>query len=183
MGFEAKFLCDKCKRNGKYNPGTRRSFCDTCYYGSHFDDTATTTEVKEMLNKIYGVRSREVDSIPEIDIKFKNGISVDLTTPKKHRDGRDAFVYSIDELSFQNTPTLRISPLLAPNIRPEFISKVVFNDPATIVFWADGTKTVVKAVDEPFDKEKGLAMAICKKIFGNKGNYFNVIKEWTEKED
>ena len=56
--------------------------------------------------------------------------------------------------------------------------KVIFNDPATIVFWKDGTKTVVKAVYEPFDKEKGLAMAIAKKALGNEGKYFNVFKKF-----
>ena len=61
------------------------------------------------------------------------------------------------------------------------INKVVFNDPATIVMWSDGTKTVVKAQDEDFDPEKGLAMAISKKALGNKGNYCNEIKKWTEK--
>lgn len=60
------------------------------------------------------------------------------------------------------------------------IKNVIFNDPATIVFWMDGTKTIVKAVNEEFDPEKGLAMAIAKKAFGNKGNYFNLIKRWTE---
>ena len=59
------------------------------------------------------------------------------------------------------------------------IKKVIFNDPATIVFWMDNTKTVVKAENEDFDPEKGLAMAIAKKAFGNKGNYFNEIKKWT----
>ena len=60
------------------------------------------------------------------------------------------------------------------------IKKVIFNDPATIVFWSDGTKTVVKCHDEVFDPEKGLAMAISKKALGNQGNYFNVFKKWTE---
>lgn len=61
------------------------------------------------------------------------------------------------------------------------IEKVIFNPPATIVLWNDGTKTLVKAQDdEPFDPEKGLAMAIAKKYLGNKGNYFNQIKKWTE---
>ena len=47
------------------------------------------------------------------------------------------------------------------------IREVIFNDPATIVFWLDGTKTIVKKVDdEPWDPEKGLAMAIIKKYFG-----------------
>lgn len=71
-------------------------------------------------------------------------------------------------------------------IVPEILD-VVFNGPATIIFWADGTKTVVKAIYDEFDPEKGLAMAIAKKALGNKGNYFNVIKRWTdeylEKED
>lgn len=61
--------------------------------------------------------------------------------------------------------------------------KVIFNDPATIVFWKDGTKTVVKAVYEPFDKEKGLAMAIAKKALGNEGKYFNVFKKFISESD
>jgi hypothetical protein len=60
-----------------------------------------------------------------------------------------------------------------------FIDKVVFNDPATIVFWKDGSKTIVKCSEnESFDPEKGLAMAIAKKAFGNQGNYYNQIKKW-----
>jgi hypothetical protein len=66
------------------------------------------------------------------------------------------------------------------NLLPK-IKDVIFNDPATIVYWADGTKTVVKAENELFDPEKGLAMAIAKKALGNKGNYFNTIKKWVEK--
>lgn len=63
--------------------------------------------------------------------------------------------------------------------RKEDIEKVIFNDPATIVYWKDGTKTVVKCQnDDKFDKEKGLAMAIVKKLFGNKGNYNKVFKKY-----
>ena len=59
------------------------------------------------------------------------------------------------------------------------ITKVIFNDPATIVFWLDGTKTVVKCDDkERYDPEKGLAMAISKKALGNQGNYYNEFKRW-----
>ena len=59
------------------------------------------------------------------------------------------------------------------------IKNVIFNLPATIVFWADGTKTVVKAHGEEFDPEKGLAMAISKKALGT--GYYPEIKKWTEK--
>lgn len=61
------------------------------------------------------------------------------------------------------------------------IKDVIFNPPATVVLWKDGTKTVVKCQDgDEFSKEKGLAMAICKKAFGNKGRYNEVFKKWCE---
>ena len=59
------------------------------------------------------------------------------------------------------------------------IRDVIFSDPATVVFWDDNTKTVVKTRGgEKYDKEKGLAMAIIKKITGNAGNYYEIFKEW-----
>lgn len=64
------------------------------------------------------------------------------------------------------------------------IKNVIFNDPATIVFWEDGTKTVVKCQDgDEFDPEKGLAMTIVKKAYGNKGSYCNKLKKWLSKEE
>lgn len=64
----------------------------------------------------------------------------------------------------------------------EFIKNVVFNDPATIVEWKDGTKTVVQVRDgEKFDPEKGLAMAIAKKAMGNKRDYYHVFKHYLKK--
>lgn len=65
--------------------------------------------------------------------------------------------------------------------RKHEIKKVIFNEPATIVFWADGTKTVVKcSKDDEFDPEKGLAMAIAKKFFGNENGYSKNIKKWVD---
>lgn len=59
------------------------------------------------------------------------------------------------------------------------IKQVIFNDPATVVVWWDDTKTVVKCQKgDTFDKEKGLAMAICKRLFGNESNYNNIINKW-----
>ena len=63
------------------------------------------------------------------------------------------------------------------------IEDVKFNGPATIVFWVDGTKTVVKCQEgDTFDPEKGLTMAICKKLYGNKGSYCNKLKKWLPEE-
>lgn len=61
------------------------------------------------------------------------------------------------------------------------IKNVIFNPPATIVMWTDGTKTVVKCredLGEKYDAEKGLSMAIVKKSLGNTGKYYNIFKKW-----
>ncbi len=45
------------------------------------------------------------------------------------------------------------------------VKRVIINKPATIILWEDGSKTVVKcASDEPFDAEKGIAMAYIKHV-------------------
>lgn len=70
--------------------------------------------------------------------------------------------------------------------KPLTIENVIFNPPATIVFWSDKTKTIVKAdYDyESYDPEKGLAMAITKKLMGdNKGKYYELFKHWRKKWD
>lgn len=59
------------------------------------------------------------------------------------------------------------------------IDKVIFNGPATVVFWKDGVRTVVKCGDgETFDPEKGLAMACTKRLFGNTGKFNDTIHRW-----
>lgn len=63
------------------------------------------------------------------------------------------------------------------------IDRVVFSAPATIVFWKDKTKTVVKCQNgEPYDPEKGLAMAFIKKFCGNKGGYYEMFKTFVSEE-
>ena len=68
------------------------------------------------------------------------------------------------------------------------IENVIFNGPATIVFWSDKTKTVIKcsSEEERFDEEKGLAMAILKKIWevsGMEGSYYRqIFKKWIKEE-
>ena len=62
------------------------------------------------------------------------------------------------------------------------IKKVIFNEPATIILWTDGSKTIVKcAEDEVFDAEKGFAMAVCKKLFGS--DFKKVFKEFVPEEN
>lgn len=64
------------------------------------------------------------------------------------------------------------------------IKNVIFHDPATIVYWMDGSKTVVKCQSgDIFDPEKGLAMAIAKRVYGDNGRYCELFKKWIPDSD
>ncbi|MBR5299044.1 MAG: hypothetical protein IKU36_02205 [Bacteroidales bacterium] len=71
-------------------------------------------------------------------------------------------------------------PLPAP--QKASIHKIVFNGPATIVFWTDGTKTIVRYNDKTEtidDREKAVFAACAKKILGTNAtgsNYLDRIK-------
>lgn len=60
------------------------------------------------------------------------------------------------------------------------ITKVIYNPPATIIFWTDKTKTVVKCCENDiYDPEKGFAMAVIKKLCGNDSALFHkLFKTW-----
>ena len=89
---------------------------------------------------------------------------------KTHDDSIDALMYCKADI----ISTYRLVQMFGKTS----IKDVIFNNPATIVLWADGTKTVVKAENEEFDPEKGLAMAITKKALGNGYDYYDTFKKY-----
>lgn len=94
----------------------------------------------------------------------------------------DCVNWRADGVSISQNDPCSVSRIQKERITNAVIKNVIFNPPATIVFWTDGTKTVVKTQNgEEFDPEKGLTMAYFKKMHGNKGHYFEEIKKWTEK--
>lgn len=66
-------------------------------------------------------------------------------------------------------------------------NRVIFNNNATTILWSDGTKTTVKAHGEVVDHEKGLAMAVAKRVFmdadGHWKNKFNKILKEAEHDE
>lgn len=59
------------------------------------------------------------------------------------------------------------------------IKKVIYNHPATIVFWADGTKTIAKChVDDTYTREAGLAWCIAKKAAGGDDKFIDIFNKW-----
>lgn len=66
------------------------------------------------------------------------------------------------------------------------IEQVIFNGPATIVYWKDGCKTVVKCQEGTMnDPEKGLAMAVARHYFCDilrMSRYDGIFKKYLPKE-
>ena len=59
------------------------------------------------------------------------------------------------------------------------VKNVYFNCPVTVVMWKDGTKTIVRCSEnDTYDPEKGLAMAIIKKVSGNDNSFHKIFKKW-----
>ena len=59
------------------------------------------------------------------------------------------------------------------------IVDVIFHDPATIIKWEDGVKTVVKCQPgDTYDPEKGMMAAMLKKYMGNDNTFNKVLKRW-----
>lgn len=108
---------------------------------------------------------------------ISNKLQKKLNEPEKCIDSDTVYEYILNDIRLAYSAKDAINRRFGTNKLPA-IKKVIFNNPATIVMWADETKTVVKAQNnEIFDPEKGLAMAITKKALGNEGNYFEVIKK------
>lgn len=61
----------------------------------------------------------------------------------------------------------------------EMVVDVKFSGDRTIVFFNDGTKTIVQCQEgDTFDKEKGLAVACMKKLFDNTNIFNEVMRKW-----
>ena len=65
------------------------------------------------------------------------------------------------------------TPKMYPSLK---VDHIIYNDPATIVFWKDGTKTVVKrAKGEKFNKYYAFCAALAKKAFGNNSQVNKIV--------
>ena len=154
-------------------------------------------ETEEILRELGGINmngKRFVDpkEVEKVIIRTKDGCE---------------FEGSVERSEYMPGPFGRAgySYLTVKTVAPEKVGKygikrVVFNNPATIVFWDDGTKTVVycqdnvkkvkKTVDgvetevlkpqkaDTYSAEVGLAMALVKKHYGNGSNYNNIFRKF-----
>jgi len=161
------------------------------------------TAEKTVLNNIYGAFATGPNEsitttrfLTPDDIKCINDVMNSMSNEKakeieckRHQDEIDALlsIYRKDleellepTINKEKENNMKITKVYGEPLR---IKEVIFNNPATIVFWNDDTKTVVKADNDAFDPEKGLAMAIAKKFLGNKGSYYNEFRKWLPEKD
>lgn len=119
------------------------------------------------MNLTIGDKEYDIDSV-----RFDNGVELPIIL----------FAHKLDAIK----EFLKANDLVKS--RAVQIKKVIFSGPATIVFWEDGDKTIVKCMDgDPLNYEMGIAMCTLKKLFSEEGyrNYKKYVKELLpeEKED
>lgn len=137
-----------------------------------------------MANKLYDSNGRLIGKIVHISVEM--GAPTKVTLDTGH-----TLQFDVDEIACDDKYNYRIRRHGAYQnykkgtaaLHAASIKNVIFNPPATVVYWSDGTKTVVKcSVNDKFDPEKGLAMAIAKRCANNSGSYYKEIQKWVGEE-
>jgi hypothetical protein len=142
--------------------------------------------IKKEVNSLFGVKAFGIKGMEEERMENDRNLIVYKSEEEMAKEfinfGKRFGGYGFLPMNYAAISTISVNqekPRLDLGIK-----NVIFNEPATIVLWNDGTKTVVKVQDgDVFDPEKGLTMAIVKKLLGNQGNYYNELKKWLPKEE
>jgi len=205
-GFDVKRIYDKITKAYTFTISKDgRTYSELFEYPEHVGpvsrDAMQRDFIKHMITQFKLVHAVRDDSVDALAYAYsymtpiaegctctatKNGLEISghLTNEGKklycvggRQNGKTFAIHEFLDKEFHIPPFEGPASRKVPKIKD-----VIFNDPATIVFWSDGTKTVVKCQnDEKFDPEKGLAMAISKKALGNKGNYYNTFDKCLKK--
>lgn len=88
-------------------------------------------------------------------------------------------------ITLDNVPEVDMTFVKRPTQKKEksdmdnryMVKNLISDGPATIVYWADGEKTVVKCMDaDTFDPMAGFCAALAKKVYGSTGTVKQIIK-------
>lgn len=135
--------------------------------------------IKANETKVIIKRTGQIGTVVGIVDSGCGSYSLRVRVPSRYNDGvHYVGTYDLTDIIFKKENITHARPnsdsFSLPNIKA-----VYFNDPLTCVIWEDGVKTFVKNVDGElkYDKEKALAMAISKRAFGNKYNYYKIFEK------
>lgn len=71
-----------------------------------------------------------------------------------------------------------------PNVYRPIAEKIIFNDPVTVVFWTDKTKTIVRKSDnDPYDKYMAFCAALAKKVYENNTQIHKIIESGIDQKE
>ena len=122
----------------------------------------------------------KVDSFADFDVEYVK-IGDGLKIPIKYfRSEEELLDFLLDRAIKKNRIKKMLEATNAIRIR-----EVIFSGPATIVFWRDGEKTVVKCTkNDTMNPEMGIAMCTLKKLLGDSYLSFKKhMKELTASEE
>lgn len=131
--------------------------------------------------RINSYKVAELDTGLIYDVMEKDIISVmvdgEWNGCRPHYSG---YYKSSGRYPWNSVDTKAARDYINPAYKPK---KVIFNGPATIVMWQDGTKTIVKRREgEPDDKEKAVMYCFLKKLCGNKATMDKYLKLFLKEE-
>lgn len=126
-----------------------------------------------------GDKKLGVTSVPEITFTAKLDTSVSLD---EEADDIDELPFDepnddeCKELEFEDDDdegSVYFHALMIPVIK-----SVIFNGPATTIFWADNTKTTVKVSEgQQYDRYAGFCACVVKKLFGSSTNAKHIMND------
>lgn len=143
---------------------------------NHFKEDEKMRKAKQKVKQCVIVFDNGENFLMDIEEATRGGFYINDGRPPITIIGREAS-YSMNSENDKYLTSILDSwrSSLQPDLKPK---KVIFNDPATIVIWADNSETMVKCQkNEVFDREKGLALCFMKKAMGNKGKFNDAIKK------
>ena len=95
-------------------------------------------------------------------------------------------------ISYGNIPVYEIYPkkkkkysgsLPSAIFTNAYIKEVIYNNPATIILWSDGTKTVSKChSSDTYSKETGLMLCVIKKLIGST-RINDILRDWIPEQE
>ncbi len=124
--------------------------------------------VKELLNKWYG-RHEFVYKAPPLEFKQIPREKLDELIRNSRLPDEVLPLSYVRTIIFKKEKETAMEKDMKDYIGC-YLKEVEFKPPYTTILWSDGTATQVKCIDEPYDPEKGFAMAVQKKLFGR--NYY-----------
>lgn len=179
------------------------------------EDTNTATYIKQAaeqwaimqkafdLNLKYGIKPVEFIPYDPSEFEFKpnnNKEEIKMSKTIKEvwdsmtREQQDACCVLIGEAAKKNSSLdyeikKKVAAIKAGEymlrVKGTDIRDIIFNGPATVILWRDGSKTVIKQQKgDKWDPEKAVAMAVMKKVFGTNvtgSNYLEFVKPYIEK--